>query len=126
MKNIKIAGLSIILVLSMAMLFSCTSGNVSSEEKAKVQAAMKEFVDNKLAGSGNVYMIEDKKGVFDYLHDGVKNKGDVNISCADVKVGNDVYDIDYYVKNVNGKYTVMKEVLHKINKEEITRTLWEK
>ena len=87
---------------------------------------MKEFVDDKLAKYGNAYKIEDKSGVFDYLHEGVKKNGDLYVSCADVKVDNDVYDIDYYVKKENGKYTIMKEVLHKINKEEINRTLWEK
>ena len=126
MKHVRIIRLSILLVLSLTMLVSCTSGKISTDEKTKVQAAMKDFVDDKLAKDGNVYKIEDKSGVFDYLHEGVKKNGDMNVSCADVKVGNDVFDIDYYVKNENGKYTVTKEVLHKINKDEINRTLWEK
>jgi hypothetical protein len=108
------------------MLISCTSGKMSADEKTKVQGAMKEFVDDKLAKDSNVYSIEDKIGNFDYLHEGVKKSGDMYVSCADVKVGNDVYDIDYYVKKENGQYTVMKEVLHKINKDKINRTLWEK
>ena len=126
MRYEKIIRLFILFVLSLTMLVSCTSGKISAEEKLNVQVAMKEFVDNKLAKNGNVYKIEDKNGVFDYLHEGVKKSGGVNVSCADVKVGNDVYDIDYHVKNENGKYTVVREVLHKINKDKINRTLWEK
>ena len=126
MRHVVIIRLSILFVLSLTMISSCTSGEISSDEKAKVQGAMKEFVNDKLAKDDNVYKIEDKSGVFDYLHEGVKKNGDMNVSCADVKVGNDVFDIDYYVKNENGKYTVTKEVLHKINKDEINRTLWER
>ena len=126
MNSVRIVSLSIIFLLSLSVLVSCSSSKMSADEKSKVQVAMKEFVDNKLANDNNVYKIEDKSGIFDYLHDGVKQKGDTNISCADVKVGNDVFDIDYYVKKENGKHIVIKEVLHKINKEEINRTLWEK
>ena len=126
MRHVVIIRLSILFVLSLTMLSSCTSGKISSDEKAKVQEAMKEFVNDKLAKDDNVYKIEDKSGVFDYLHEGVKKNGGMNVSCADVKVGNDVFDIDYYVKKINGNYIVTKEVLHKINKDEINRTLWEK
>jgi RNA binding exosome subunit len=126
MRHAGIICLNILFFLSLAMVVSCTSDKLSADEKSKVQGTMKEYVDDKLAKNGNVYKIEDKSGVFDFLHEGVKKNGDMNVSCADVKVGNDVYDIDYYVQNENGKYTVMKEVLHKINKEEINRTIWEK
>ena len=115
------------LMISLVLLVSCNNGGaISVEDKAKVQGAMKEYVDTKLAINNNVYNIEDLKGVFDYLHEGVKTKGALYVSCADVKVGEDVYDIDYHVKNENGKFTVVKEMLHKINKEKINRTLWEK
>ncbi len=126
MKRVRIIMLSILFVFSLSVLASCTSSKMSSDETSKVQAAMKEFVDNKLAKDGNVYKIEDKSGIFDYLHEGVKKKGDMSISCADVKVGNDLFDIDYHVEKENGKYIVVKEVLHKINKKEINKTLWEK
>ena len=126
MRYIRIIRPGILFVLSLTLLLSCTNGKMSTDEKKKIQDAMKVFVDDKLAKDGNVYKIEEKSGVFDYLHEGVKKSGDLHVSCADVKVGNDIYDIDYYVKKENGTYTVMKEVLHKINKEEINRTLWEK
>ena len=126
MRYVSIVRPVILMVLSMTLILSCTNGKMSTDEKKKVQGAMKVFVDDKLAKDGNVYKIEDKNGVFDYLHDGVKKSGDLNVSCADVKVGNDIYDIDYYVKKENGTFTVMKEVLHKINKEEINRPLWTK
>ena len=126
MRRLRIVSLGILILLCLSVLASCTSSKMSAEEKSNVQTAMKEFVDNKLARDGNVYTIEDKSGIFDYLHEGVKKKGDINISCADVKVGDDIFDIDYHVKNENGKYIVVKEILHKINKEEINKVLWEK
>ena len=115
----------LLLVLSLAMLVSCSKENISNADKAAVQGAMKAFVDAKIAKDNNVYTIEGKNGTFDYLHEGVKWTGQIFVSCADVKVGSDVYDIDYYVVKENDRYIVIKELLHKINKKEINRTLWE-
>ena len=115
----------LLFVISLAILVSCSKDNISSADKSAVQGAMKAFVDAKLAKDNNIYNIEEKKGVFDYLHDGVKSKGQIFVSCADVKVGSDIYDIDYYVVKEKDKYIVIKELLHKINKKEINKTLWE-
>ncbi|MCK5139436.1 MAG: hypothetical protein KAQ85_06315 [Thermodesulfovibrionia bacterium] len=105
---------------------SILSPPLSKNEKVKVKGATKKYVDAKLAENNNVYKIEDLKGAFDNIHDEVDSKGDLYVSCADVKVGKDVYDIDYYVKKENGKYTVVKEVLGKLNGKKINRILWEK
>ena len=99
---------------------------LSKNEQENVKGATKEYVDAKLAENQNVYKIENLKGVFDNIHDEVDSKGGLYVSCADIKVGNDVYDIDYYVKKANGKYAVVKEVLSKVNGEKINRILWEK
>jgi hypothetical protein len=114
-------------MLALAMLVSCTRGEkaASDDAKARAQAAMQEFIDAKLAEGNNSYMIEDKAGMYDYLHEGVNFKDGMYVSCADVKVGNDIYDIDYYVKKENGNYTVVREVLHKIKGEKVNRLLWE-
>jgi hypothetical protein len=84
----------------LAKLSSCTSGEpaVNEESTTNVQAAMKEFVDAKLAETNNVYQIENLEGQFDYLHEGVTFQDGMYASCADVKVEGDVYDIEYYVK----------------------------
>ena len=99
---------------------------LSKNEQENVKGATKEYVDAKLAENQNVYKIENLKGVFDNIHDEVDSKGGLYVSCADIKVGNDVYDIDYYVKKANGKYAVVKEVLSKVNGNKINRILWEK
>jgi hypothetical protein len=117
--------LVLLFVMSLAILVSCSKDNISNADKAAVQGAMKAFVDAKIMKDNNVYKIEDKNGAFDYLHDEVKWEGQVFVSCADIKVGSDVYDIDYYVVKEKDKYIVIKELLHKINKKEINRTLWE-
>jgi hypothetical protein len=120
--------LSIVLTLGLITLSSCTNGEktVTGESTANVQAAMKEFVDAKLAERNNVYQIEDLEGQFDYLHEGVKFQDGMYVSCADVKVDGDVYDIDYYVREEDGRYTVVKEVLHKVKGDKVNRVLWEK
>jgi len=117
--------LVLLFVMSLVILVSCSKDNISKVDKAAVQGAMKAFVDAKIMKDNNVYKIEDKNGAFDYLHDGVKWKGQIFVSCADIKVGSDVYDIDYYVVKEKDKFIVIKELLHKINKKEINRTLWE-
>lgn len=99
---------------------------LSKNEQENVKGVTKEYVDAKLAENQNVYKIENLKGVFDNIHDEVDSKGGLYVSCADIKVGNDVYDIDYYVKKANGKYAVVKEVLSKVNGKKINRILWEK
>jgi hypothetical protein len=105
---------------------SSLSPPLSKNEKVKVKSATKVYIDSKLAENNNVYKIGNLKGVFDYIHDEVVSKGGLYVSCADVKVGKDVYDIDYYVKKENGKYTVLKEVLRKLNGKKTNRILWEK
>jgi hypothetical protein len=117
--------LVLLFLLSLAILVSCSKDNISNADKAAVQGAMKAFVDTKIAKDNNVYKIEEKNGTFDYLHDGVKWTGQIYVSCADIKVGSDVYDIDYYVVKEKDKFIVIKELLHKINKKEINKTLWE-
>lgn len=132
MRLLKTIKLSIVLMLGLVMITACTSeeGAVSEDSKTKVQAAMKEFVDAKLAENGYVYKMKDSEldidGEFDYLHEGVELRHGFYVSCADVKVDDDVYDIDYYVKEENGEYTVVKEVLHKVKGKSINRVLWEK
>lgn len=119
---------SIFLTAGLIMLVSCSqeNGTVSKEEKEKIQSVMKGFVRAKLVNNNNMYKIQDLDGLFDYLHDGVKKQEGMYVSCADVKVGADIYDIDYYVKEENGRYTVVKEVLHKKNDEKINKLLWKK
>jgi hypothetical protein len=128
MKRLIIINLSIILVLGLALLVSCNRGEyrAGEDKKALAHAAMQEFIDVKLGENSNVYRIEDLEGVYDYLHEGVNFKDGMYVSCADVKVGEDIYDIDYYVKEENGKFTVVKEVLHKIKGKKVNRLLWEK
>jgi ABC-type antimicrobial peptide transport system permease subunit len=119
---------SIFLAAGLITMVACSKeyGKVSKEEKEKIQSVMKGFVRAKLLKNNNIYKIEDLDGVFDYLHDGVEKKEGLYVSCADVKVGADIYDIDYYIKEENGRYTVVKEVLHKKNDEKINKLIWKK
>jgi hypothetical protein len=90
-----------------------------------VQEAMDNYIKEKLSSQGGHYEIKGVKTEFDYLHSGVKEDGSLFVSCADFKAGNDVYDIDYYVKNTDGKYIVVKETFHKKNEKPVNDVLWQ-
>jgi hypothetical protein len=113
---------SVILVVFIFVL-GC-SRQVNGPDTAGVQAAMKGFIEERMAGQGGAYSIKGVSAEFDYLHDGVDERDGLFVSCADFKAGDDVYDIDYYVKAEGGVYTVVREVLHKRNKEEVGTVLW--
>jgi hypothetical protein len=100
-------------------------GQVRESEKEAIQRAMKTYIQDKLTRQGGGYSIEGTKTEFDYLHAGVGKKGDTFVSCADFKVREDVYDVDYYVKSVEGEYAVVKEILHKIKGEPVNKVLWQ-
>ena len=117
-----------VLSILFAAVFAVSTSHVyamDAKEKAAVQAAMHNFIKGKLSAQGGVYDLKGTKSKFDYLHDGVKAKGDLFVSCADFKLGKNVYDVDYYVKNVNGQYLVVKEIFHKENGKTIDEVLWQ-
>jgi uncharacterized protein YcgL (UPF0745 family) len=127
MKNLPKILMSIFVIAVLTAVFACKkSETISSAEKEKVKAAMMEYVGAKLASDQHVYKIEDLEGVFDYIHEGVKFQDGQYVSCADVNVGADNYDIDYYVKKEDGRFSVVKEVLHKKNGEKVNKLLWKK
>jgi len=110
----------------MLLIVGCAGGKAADTvDKQAVQKAMDIFIQKKLADNDNVYDINGVETEFDYLHDGVNEKDGLFVSCADFKAGDDVYDVDYYVKKSNGKYTIVKEVYHKKNGEKVNKVLWE-
>ncbi len=117
----------LVLSLFLVLMAGCAGMSAPSQkEKIAIQNTMDSYIQVKLASGGGTYDIEGVKTSFDYLHEGVKQKGDTYVSCADFKYGGDVYDVDYYVKDVGGQPMVVKEVFHKKNGEKLNRTLWEK
>lgn len=95
------------------------------DNSEQIKTAMQTYVDAKLAAGNNVYAIGDLEGTYDYLHDGIKEKYGNHVSCADVKVGEDVYDVDLYVAETESGFAVVKEVLHQKNGEAVNELLWE-
>ena len=79
-----------------------------------------------MASNDGFYNIEDSNFEYDYLHDGLKIEDGLYVSCADFKSGDMVNDVDIYVKEQEGNYVVVKEVLHKKNGEEVNEVIWEK
>lgn len=99
---------------------------MENEKKDKIQAVMMRYVNKKLSKNNNVYKIEDINGVFDHMHERVKNEDGSYASCSQVNAGNDVFIINFHVKEENGRYSVVKEVLYKKNDEEVNRILWKR
>lgn len=103
-----------------------TTAESAANDNEAIQAVMAAYVDAKLAANDSLYAIGDKNGAYDKLHEGVKEMDGWFVSCVDVIVGDDVYDVDLYVmKHDDGSYMVGREVLHTINGEESGAVLWE-
>jgi len=115
----------ITLSILIMLLFGISLVQADDIDKKLVQGAMENFIRGKLSSQGGIYEIKEVKAEFDYLHSGVKEDGSLSISCADFKAGNDVYDIDYYVKRTDGKYIVVKEIFHKKNGKPVNDVLWQ-
>lgn len=115
----------ITLTLLIMLLFGFSFVQADDNDKKLVQGAMENFIRGKLSSQGGLYEIKGVKAEFDYLHSGVKEDGSLFVSCADFKAGNDVYDIDYYVKSTDGKYIVVKEIFHKKNGKPVDDVLWQ-
>jgi len=94
-------------------------------DKTAIHDAMSQYIHAKTSPETNTYAVEGVGAKFDYIHSGVNEKDGLYVSCADFKAGDDVYDVDYYVKEKEGNYEVVKEVLHKKNGETIDRMLYQ-
>lgn len=94
-------------------------------DTAAIQDAMGHFIEQKLEVFDGLYPIDEVEAEFAGLHAEVNEGDGLYASCADFKAGEDVYDVDFYVKVENGKYTVVREVLHKMNGEVVNEVLWE-
>jgi hypothetical protein len=116
----------ITITILFMLLFGISLVQADDVDNKLVQEAMDNYIKGKLSSQGGLYEIKGVKAEFDYLHSGVKEDGSLFVSCADFKAGNDVYDIDYYVKkNTDGKYIVVKEIFHKKNEKPVNDVLWQ-
>lgn len=117
-------GLVLILVMSTSAAFA---GLFSSDNK-DVQKAMKSYVGDFTAKDGFLPVIYKGKVLKlnvaksdkypDGFHSGVKNKGELYVSCADFKdeKGNK-YDVDFLVSKIDNKYKVVQPIVHSVNGE---------
>jgi hypothetical protein len=111
-------------ILIATFTLSCKS-LIKENKTRSVQEAMGRFIQDKLANNEGVYEIKGAKANFDYIHASVEEKDGLFVSCADFKIGDEGYDIDYYVEAKEEKYIVVKEVLHKKNGELVNEVLWQ-
>ena len=95
------------------------------ESTEQIKAAMQTYIDAKLASNNNVYAIGELEGTYDNLHEGIREMDGNHVSCADVNVGEDVYDVDLFVAETEAGFAVVKEVLHQKNGQEVNELLWE-
>lgn len=131
--------LSCLLTVGLLAFISCATEKESAQKAADdsasmatpenteaIKAAMQTYIDAKLAANNNVYSLGELEGTYDYLHDGINEMGGMHVSCADVKVGEEVYDVDLYVARSDTGFEVVKEVIHKKGGAEVNELLWEK
>lgn len=105
---------------------TATEAESAANDNEAIQAVMTAYVDAKLAANDSLYAIGDKNGAYDNMSEDVREMDGWYVSCIDVKVGDEVYDIDLYVmKHDDGSYMVGREVLHTINGKESGAVLWE-
>ncbi len=114
--------------LVLLMYSTMASANLLPGDKAKVQKAMRSYVnlmtkDKSLMPvvyKGKVLRLRvDKSEKYpDGFHAGVKNKKNLYVSCVDFidKKGNK-YDIDFLVNKVGAQYSVVQPIVHSINGE---------
>lgn len=122
--------ISILAAFLMAgLLVGCQSDSQQSDQRettasvdtAAIQQAMTDYIHEQ----GDSLTVDGQTVSFDYLHESLKTKNGMYLSCADFKApSGDVYDIDYYVEASDGEPTVQKVVYHKKNEETINETLW--
>ncbi|MBI2821464.1 MAG: hypothetical protein HYX74_04515 [Acidobacteria bacterium] len=113
-------------LLAGATLFLPAQQSVSSEQKASVTKAITGYVqqDQQLKGA---FLIKDKKAAavrelkFDHIHSGVEKREDGGyVACVDFKEGNQVLDLDFYLKPAaSGELQVSDIRIHKIDGKDV-------
>jgi len=122
---------SVLSALFMAgLLAGCQSGSDQSPQEetstvavdtSALQQAMTDYIHQR----GDSLRVDGQTVSFDYLHESLKTKDGMYLSCADFKApSGDVYDIDYYVDASGDEPNVQKVVYHKKNEKAVNETLW--
>ena len=102
-----------------------TEATPDGPSKAEVQGVMKEYIQDNTDADGQ-RSIQGAPATFDYLHDGLKQKDGMHVSCADFRAASgDTLDIDYYVDSTaTGGLEVAKVTFHKRNDQPVNEVLW--
>ena len=119
--------LRIILVFMMLAFtfdaFGADDPSIKGEKRASIQKAMAEHIEeNSVDGRYILYdAVDDKllKLKLDGLHEGIVQKSDYYVSCADfVTATGQFYDLDFLVVEEGGKFKALQGVVHKVGKDE--------
>jgi len=112
------------------LLIGCQSGSEQSAQEeastaavdtSSLQQAMTDYIHQR----GDSLTVDGRTVSFDYLHESLKTKEGMYVSCADFKApSGDIYDIDYYVDASGDEPNVQKVVYHKKNEKTVNETLW--
>jgi len=105
-------------IFTAANLFASTKENVHQAINVYLQdlTKSKPFLPVVYKGKVLKLSVATSKKYPDGLHHGVKNKGNLYVSCVDFtdKKGNK-YDIDFLVNKSDGRYIVAQPIVHKVN-----------
>ncbi|MBQ27848.1 MAG: hypothetical protein CMH81_06895 [Nitrospiraceae bacterium] len=93
--------------------------SIKGEKRSSIQAAMSTHIaENSVDGRYVLYdPIDDKvlKLKLDDLHDGIVQKSDFYVSCADFSASDGTYyDLDFMVVENDGEYKALQGFVHKV------------
>ncbi len=103
--------------------FGADDPSIKGEKRASITKAMVEHIEqNTVDGRYILYdAVDDKllKLKLDGLHEGIVQKSDYYVSCADfVSSTGTIYDLDFLVVEEEGKFKALQGVVHKVGKDE--------
>lgn len=108
--------------LAMAPAFAADDPSIQGQLRADIQQAMNDFIEEQAVDG--VLSIYDplSDGVLHLtlkeLHAGIVRKGDYFVSCADfVAPDGQIIDLDFLVREVDGKVRTTQAIVHKVGGE---------
>ncbi len=120
MRMYKVIAAALLISGLTTVAFAGDDPSIKAKVRTDIQAAMEDHIKHNTIGDH--YMIYDavdgkmRKLTFEKLHKGIVKKSDFYVSCADfVDAGGEKVDIDFFVVDKDGSYSVLQGLVHKVD-----------
>lgn len=97
----------------------------NADSNGVIKGAVWAFIDVGTDLDDGSYSIGQYDAKFVSFGEEVKVDGDLSSVSVKFKSKGQILDVDFYVETTSGNYSVVKEVLHKVNGELVDRTIYE-